>query len=354
MASRVFYSARRFITRGIERNYVKVHVPATSANMGPGFDSLGMALDIWNTLVVERSDKFEMIVEGQGEEDLPRNESNLVCRALGEVFALANKPVPPLKYTCVQRIPHARGMGSSSAAIVSGVLAGIALSGHELRGTNHEEFLQITSRIEGHPDNVAPAIYGGIQLGFDTGTERGWMSSRISLPHSLQCVLFVPDFHAPTTEARAVLPDTYSKADMVYNIGRLATLVAAFQNRRFDKLKWGVQDRMHQPYRAANFPHLYPCIEAALGAGAEAAYLSGAGPTICALTTGLMGDVFAQKSFETYEESIAEAMQIAAGKAGITGRCFVTTPTQQGAIITEAEPEFSSAQITRLNTYGAI
>jgi len=354
MCSRVFYTSRRFITRGIERDFVKVHVPATSANMGPGFDSLGMALDIWNTLTVERSDKFEMIIEGQGEEDLPRNESNLVCRALGEVFALAKKPVPPLKYYCKQRIPHARGMGSSSAAIVSGVLAGIALSGHELAGHNQEEFLQITSRIEGHPDNVAPAIYGGIQLGFNTGTERGWMSSRISLPHSLQCVLFVPDFHAPTSEARAVLPDTYSKADMVYNIGRLATLVAAFQNRRFDKLKWGVQDVMHQPYRAKNFPHLYPCIDAAVGAGAEAAYLSGAGPTVCALTTGLMGDVFAQKAAETWENSIAQAMQDAAAGVGITGRCYVTTPSQQGAVIAEAVPEFSGIEIKRLNTWGEI
>jgi len=331
---------------------VKVNVPATSANMGPGFDSLGMALDIWNTLTVERSDKFEMIIEGQGEEELPKNESNLVCQALGEVFALANKPVPPLKYHCIQRIPHARGMGSSSAAIVSGVLAGIALSGHELEGSGVEQFLQITSKIEGHPDNVAPAIYGGIQLGFDTGTERGWMSSRISLPHSLQCVLFVPDFHAPTKEARAVLPEMYSKADMVYNIGRLATLVLALQNRRFDKLKWGVQDCMHQPYRAANFPHLFPCIDAALATGADAAYLSGAGPTVCALTSGAIGDVFAQKSFETQEAKIAEAMQEAAEKVGIKGRCFVTTPSQQGAIIAETRPEFSSKTIARLNSYG--
>jgi len=321
--------------------------------MGPGFDSLGMALDIWNTLTVERSDKFEMVVSGEGKEDLPLNQSNLVCKSLAKVFELAGKEVPPLKYTCQQNIPHSRGMGSSSAAIVSGTLAGILLSGHQLRGSGAEEFLQITSEIEGHPDNVAPAIYGGLQLGINTQTERGWLSSRIAIPHGLQCVLFVPDFQATTVKARGVLPDMYTKEQMVFNIGRLATLVAAFQNRRFEKIKWGLQDVMHQPYRAeASFPHLMPCIDAANKAGALGAYLSGAGPTVCALTDGLMGDAMSQRDNERKENFIAEAMIEAADKVGVTGKVFLTQPSSLGAQVMKANPPISTSRLARFSTQG--
>lgn len=315
-----------------------VRVPATSANLGPGFDTMGMALDIWNELTVEKNDKFELIIEGEGSEELPTDTSNLVCVALSKAFKAAGKSVPPLKYTCKQIIPHSRGMGSSSAAIVSGILAGLVLSSHELPVKNQEHFLQIAANIEKHPDNVAPALYGGCQIGIDTESERGWLSSRINLPHGLQCVLFVPSFHAPTKEARAVLPNNYTKEEVVKNLGAIATLVHSLNSKRFDKLKWGVRDAMHQPQRSHNFPHLFPCLKAAEECGAFGTYLSGAGPTICALTHGTSGNWIAQKSTETNEKKIGIAMKKAAKDAGVDGRVYITEPSFLGAQVIRTIP----------------
>merc|ERR1712216_213751 len=231
-------------------NSTTIKVPATSANMGPGFDTMGMALNIWNELTVEKSGNFEMIIEGEGSNELPKDASNLVCVALSKAFKAARKTVPPLKYTCKQTIPHSRGMGSSSAAIVSGILAGLVMSNHELPVKNKEHFLQIAANIEKHPDNVAPALYGGCQIGINTESERGWLTSRINLPHGLQCVLFIPNFHAPTKEARAVLPNNYTKEEVIKNLGAIATLVQSLSSKKFNKLKWGVRDAMHQPHRS--------------------------------------------------------------------------------------------------------
>jgi len=336
-----------------ERDSVTIAVPATSANLGPGFDTLGMALDVWNTLKVERSDKFEMEIVGEGSDELPRNESNLVCKSLAEAFKRAGKPVPPLKYTCTQTIPHSRGMGSSSAAIVSGCLAGLVLSGHDLPVQNQEEFLQIASHLEGHPDNVAPAIYGGLQIGIDTQSDRGYVSTRVTVPHGLGCVLFVPTFHAPTKEARAVLPEMYHKKDVIFNLGRIATLISAFENRRFDKIKWGVQDVMHQTYRSNQFPHLFPCIEAAEKSGAVATYLSGAGPTVLSLISGLSGDALAQRKGETNATEVAIAMRDAAKSVGIEGAVYFTTPSSIGAQIVTMDPKFSEkSKFQRLSAWG--
>lgn len=323
---------------------VTVRVPATSANLGPGFDTMGMALDIWNELTVEKSDKFEIIIEGEGSEELPRDTSNLVCVALSKAFKTAGKSVPSLKYTCKQIIPHSRGMGSSSAAIVSGILAGLVLSNHELPVKNQEHFLQIAANIEKHPDNVAPALYGGCQIGIDTESERGWLSSRINLPHGLQCVLFVPNFHAPTKEARAVLPNNYTKEEVVKNLGAIATLVNSLSSKRFDKLKWGVKDAMHQPQRSHNFPHLFPCLKAAEECGAFGTYLSGAGPTVCALTHGTSGNWIAQKSTETNEKKIGIAMKKAAKDAGIDGRVYITEPSFLGAQVIRTIPSIEEKE----------
>jgi len=311
--------SRKFLK---EMKSTTIRVPATSANMGPGFDTMGIALDIWNELTVEKSENFELIIEGEGSDELPKNTTNLVCVALSKAFKAAGKTVPSLKYTCKQIIPHSRGMGSSSAAIVSGILAGLVMSNHELPVKSTEHFLQIAANIEKHPDNVAPALYGGCQIGINTESERGWLTSRINLPHGLQCVLFVPNFHAPTKEARAILPNSYTKEEVIKNLGAIATLVHGLNSKRFDKLKWGVRDAMHQPQRSGNFPHLFPCLKAAGEHGAFGTYLSGAGPTICALTHGTSGNWIAQKSAETNEKQIAMAMKRAAKDAGIDGKYF--------------------------------
>jgi homoserine kinase len=317
-----------------------------------------MALDVWNELTVERAEKFELIVIGEGADKLPKDETNLVCVGVQTAFKHAGKEAPALKYTLKNKIPFGRGLGSSSAAIVSGLIAGFALAGHELKvwGSKREnlysggvqlepeELLQLASDLEGHPDNVSPCIYGGIQLAIKIDQEDGrhWRSSRIEVPHDMQLVAFVPNDVGETATLRAVLPDSYSRADAVFNIGRVAFLVAALSQNRLCDLRFGAEDCLHQPYRAdAVYSHLRPIVKAACDAGAHGAYLSGAGPTVLAITSGAAGSVFTQSSEEHHDTVVAEAMIAAAQKAGWPGRCFVTRPNNGGAHISKADPPYS-------------
>jgi homoserine kinase len=190
---------------------VVVRVPATTANMGPGFDTIGMALDIWTEISVEilsENSKVKGLIltnEGEGADQLPTDDSNLVIVGLKAAYKAAGETLPQnLKIHCKNRIPFARGLGSSSAGIVGGIIAGLALSGKRLPVRGKEELLQLASEIEGHPDNVAPAIYGGLQLGIFADDR--WYSSRVQIPDGLQCVVFIPDSTGPTSVARAILP----------------------------------------------------------------------------------------------------------------------------------------------------
>mmetsp|Transcript_52234 Transcript_52234/g.62913 ORF Transcript_52234/g.62913 Transcript_52234/m.62913 type:complete len:424 (-) Transcript_52234:59-1330(-) len=329
----------------IPRTSVTVRVPATSANMGPGYDCLGMAVDLWSEITVERSDKFEIIATGEGADSMPKDESNLMVTGVKHAYKIANKEMPTLKYTCDSRIPYARGMGSSSAAIVAGIIAGLVLAGHRLPVWGSEALLQIASEIEGHPDNVAPAIYGGIQLGIHNGTR--WVTERVPAPPGLQLVVFMPNFVGKTSDARDVLLPTVTREEAAYNISRIGFLVHALCQGNLDNLKWGVQDKMHQPQRGDKiYKYLYPMIEAAEGAGACCAYLSGAGPAVMALTSGASGDIFTQRERERTDLAVAEAM-INAGKAhGIEGKLLVTQASHEGARVVKVDPPFSSDRIT--------
>ena len=327
-----------------ERTKVVVRVPATSANLGPGFDAIGMALDMWSEYTVERSDKFEIICEGEGAHDMPLDETNLVCAAVATAFEKAGKPVPTLKYHLINRIPYARGLGSSSAAIVGGLVAGLVLSGHRVKAWGGEDLLNMAADIEGHPDNVAPAVYGGIQLGIHTGDR--WMTERVNLPPGLQCVAFIPDKIGKTSTARGVLGDTISRKDAVFNITRVAWLINALASNNIDQLKYGVEDAIHQPQRAAAvYPHLMPIIDAAVAAGASAAYLSGAGPTVMAITSGASGDIFTQRTKERVDRKVAEAMLKAASLHDMKGEVYITAPVEHGAVVVSAEPAFSTGKV---------
>jgi homoserine kinase len=340
MTERLCHTSSVHEEDGIERSKVVVRVPATSANLGPGFDAIGMALDMWSEFTVERSDKFEVICEGEGAHDMPLDDTNLVCFGLKAAFKKAGKEVPTLRYHLVNRIPYARGLGSSSAAIVGGLVAGCVLAGHRVPTWGSEELLNMASEIEGHPDNVAPALYGGIQLGIHTG-ER-WMTERVNLPPGLQCVCFIPDAIGKTSTARGVLSDTITRKEAVFNISRVAWLINALASNNIDQLRYGVEDALHQPQRgAAVYPHLYPIIHAAELAGASAAYLSGAGPTVMAITSGASGDIFTQRAMERVDSKVAEAMLEAAAKCGCIGQVFITSPVEQGAYVVSAEPHFS-------------
>ena len=290
---------------------VTVKAPATSANMGPGFDCLGIALDIWNTVTVEVGESgFE--ISGQGEGELPSDESNLVFQSIARIFAECDRPMPTLSVWCHNDIPTTRGLGSSSAALVSGLTIGNELCGRQFE---KDDLLQIAASIEGHPDNVAPAIYGGMQVA--VSHDDMIVAVPVPVPQTLSAVLYVPNVPMPTEEARGLLGSEVSRSDAVFNIGRVALLVRAMSTGDLEGLEVATEDRLHQPARQTIFFPMNNIIRAALGAGALGAFLSGAGSTVLALAT--------EKEF-----TIGYEMADAAVKSGLDGEVRVTRPTELG------------------------
>ena len=212
---------------------VVINVPATTANLGPGFDSFGFALDVWNRLIVERADKYSMTITGEGADRLDTSENNMVVQMTYRALkSLGISDIPPLRFQCMNAVPPTRGMGSSSAALVAGLAAGLAFGGKDMSSQATKKLLlQLAADAEGHADNVAPAIYGGFQIAFKAGADtdkQQWITQRVSVPHGMQCVLFIPDDEMSTTEARACLPDALPYKDAVFNISRAAMLVNCF------------------------------------------------------------------------------------------------------------------------------
>ncbi len=270
---------------------VRVIIPATTANLGPGFDVLGMALTLYNEVTLETAgglkaaptkDKdLEVVVRGEGENSLPRNRSNIVWRAAATVFARARRWPARVRLTLVNRIPLARGLGSSAAARVGGILAAAKVCG----GESPDGALSLAVQLEGHPDNVAPAILGGLvaSVSVPGGVVR---TLSVPVPSGLHAVVCVPSFELSTERARRALPRSVPLADAVFTSSRVAMLVTALAQKRWDLLGIGMEDRLHQPYRAKLVPGLDRVMDAARRAGALGASLSGAGPSILALVRG--------------------------------------------------------------------
>jgi homoserine kinase len=261
------------------RASVRVRVPASSANLGPGFDVFGVALTLYNEVQAEllpAGTRPEIIVQGEGESHLPRDARNLVWRAFQR--GLGGKKPRPARLVCVNRIPLARGLGSSSAAIVAGLAAGNAL-GRSRR--DPQELFRMAVDMEDHPDNVAPAFFGGFRVSLQTNG--GPVSVALPRPQGLKAVLCIPDFELSTEKARAVLPRRVSRADAIYNVSRAALFTAALAAKDFRRLGEAMEDRLHQPFRARLVPGLGRVIQAARRAGAFGAALSGAGPSVVAL-----------------------------------------------------------------------
>ncbi len=297
---------------------LRVLAPATTANLGPGYDCLGLALDLWNELevVVEAPiPDGEPLVEvlGEGAGELAADRHNLVYRAMAFLFHEADREMPPLRLRCRNEIPLERGLGSSAAAIASGLVAANALCG-QLFGP--EDLLEMAATIEGHPDNVVAAIHGGLQL-VVTDQDRLY-AAPINVPPELAAVLFVPDFRIATSDARAVLPEKVPIKDAVYNMSRAALLLMGMAANRPEYLGLATQDRLHQPYRELLFPAMKLLFRAALDAGALGAFLSGSGSTVLALTQGR-------------EMTVAYEMAEAAKQAGVNGRVRITRPSMRGA-----------------------
>lgn len=296
----------------------EVNVPATTANLGPGFDCLGMALDIWNRFGFEETDQPNIHITGYGKDHLPTDTSNLVYRSVERYFKEIGTPPPSISITCDNNIPLARGLGSSSATIVGGLLGASKLANE--KEPDLELLWRLAVEIEGHPDNVTPALFGGCQIVVQDN--HNLIRSEVALPQDLHTVLYIPDSPMPTAEARGILPAEISRADAIYNTGRVGLLVNALATGNLHHLNVATQDRLHQPQRQQIFPAMRLLFQAGLAGGALGVFLSGAGSTVLALTKGK-------------ELTVAYEMRDMGDKASLPGEIKITKPSLQGAFVTK-------------------
>jgi len=258
---------------------VKVRVPGTTANCGPGFDAVGIACTIYNELELTLSTLggLSIEIEGEGKGSIPTDEKNIVYQVIHSVLEAVGKKHQGIQIKMVNQIPLSRGLGSSAAAIVAGLVAANAATGNTL---NKDELLDMATAVEGHPDNVAPAIFGGITTTVMLGHQARYL--RFVPPNRLRMVVAIPDFNLSTHAARNVLPSTVPFKDAVFNISRTALVIGALCQGEFHHLRYALEDKIHQPYREHLIPGMQQVFDAALDKGALGAAMSGAGPCLIA------------------------------------------------------------------------
>ncbi|GGM20330.1 homoserine kinase [Deinococcus aerophilus] len=298
-----------------------VRAPASSANLGPGFDSLGLSVPLYTTLTVTPGERTEVVPLGPELEGTPANEDNYVYRAMLLVAQRTGQPLPPARVEIHTEVPLARGLGSSAAALVAGIVAANRLLGSPL---DDHAVLDVAAREEGHPDNVAPALFGGIVVA--TLDKLGTHYVRLDPPEHLGVTVLVPDFELSTSKARAVLPREYSRADTIHALSHAALLAAALAQGRLDLLQHAMQDYIHQVWRAPLVPGLSDILDDAHKHGALGAALSGAGPTVLCFhdqrgTTA---------SLHAYLLGVMK-------KNGLTGRVLDLPIDTQGTLVTPAD-----------------
>lgn len=253
---------------------VRIKVPATSANLGAGFDCMGLALDIYNELIVEPCEK--LVIET--DDDLPKDLNNLVASTMKKTYEHLGHEFKGAYLKQINNIPKTSGLGSSAACIVAGVTAANVLLGNPL---TQEDVVDLCTAFDGHPDNVVPAIMGGITVSVINGA--GKVHTFRCLPEkNLKVALLIADFELSTTKARAVLPDMYSRADLVYSLSRAVATFAALSTGDFEKLKYIMDDKIHTPYRRHLIKDFDEITQQFKNSNALGVFLSGAGPTIAA------------------------------------------------------------------------
>ncbi|MBI1869929.1 MAG: homoserine kinase [Chlamydiae bacterium] len=256
---------------------IRIKVPASTSNLGSGFDTLGLALELVNEIEISISGKsLSVEIEGEGAQELPKNGSNLFVQAMDLGFKSCGKTRPKgLQVRMVNHIPLARGLGSSASAIIGGLLAAQKISHKSL---SDQEVLQLALKLEEHPDNLVPALVGGLSLSILEGREVVFLA--LPIPVGLQVVMTIPEFKLSTKKARAVLPKKVPFRDAVFNLGRSSFLTAALVAGRYDLLKLAVKDRLHQPYRFVLTPKMKKVFDLASEAGGCGTVVSGSGPSI--------------------------------------------------------------------------
>ena len=299
---------------------ITVRVPATTANLGPGFDTLGLALALYNTVEMEEMERGLTIeVTGEGAEFIPCNSRNIVFKSALKVYEHLQIPVPGLKIRLHNGIPIARGLGSSAAAIIGGMVAASQLAGKAL---TREELLNLGTMVEGHPDNITPALLGGLTISCMENNQVEFI--RTELPSALKAVVAIPQFQLTTADARKVLPKQVSLQDAVYNVSRSSLLVAALMSGDLDLLSTAMSDRLHQPYRFRLIPGVEDVFAAGKEAGALAVVISGSGPTIIAFAKDGLRDIGTamQKAFQQHgiDSRVVETDVCLTGAQLITGQ----------------------------------
>ena len=282
-----------------------IKVPATSANMGPGFDSIGVALELYNHLWFEEIEQgVEIIVKKEHEIKIPTDKNNLIYKTMVDFFAETGNVMPGVRLIQKDDIPMVRGLGSSAACIVAGLLAANHMSGCHY---SREQLAQIAAKIEGHPDNSNPALFGGMVVGATDYNEMRHV--RLDLPNDLVFAIMVPNFPVSTHDARRVLPSTYDRSDAVFNASRAALLVASIYSGNYENLSMAMEDSIHQPYRSQLIPDMERIFKAAKNYGALGAYLSGAGSTLMAVLTDKQAETF-QYKMTAYLKAIPNEWQL--------------------------------------------
>lgn len=297
---------------------IRVKVPATTANMGPGYDVLGMALSQYSTFQCQEDDKISLSIKGLESEKLVNqdHEANLVVRSMNHLFKYVDKYPKGYKLEIINDIPLARGMGSSASAIVGGLLVANYLVGANL---DQDEILKLATQIEGHPDNVAPALMGNIVLSTKIPDNQVIYHS-IKPFDDLTCVLFIPDYEVSTSMSRAVLPQSISMADAVHTSGHLSLMLAGFMTGNKDLIGQTMVDRLHEPYRKSLIKNFDDFKASALEVGAFAFSLSGSGSTIIAYCD--------HDSAPHVKRAFKEVSQ----KYSISGTSKIIAPCSQGAV----------------------
>ena len=300
---------------------IHVKVPATTANLGPGFDALGLALNLWNEADFTLWDdcQVRLTVQGEGEETLPRDAENAVAEAALKLFDLTGNDCPGLQIDCLNRVPLGSGMGSSSAAMLTGMLGANALLGHPL---TDEEILKLAIETEGHPDNVAPAMLGGLVASIVHQDRVISMRLPARANHgSIHATVVLPDFEFPTQHARSILPKQVDRQDAIYNISRAVLVTEALRTGDLTLLGIAMKDSLHQPYRLPLIPGAISALDAGKKAGAAAVALSGAGPSLIAFSSQM-------------DPVIGQVMKQAFEGAGLSARIFELETSYEGAEVT--------------------
>lgn len=292
---------------------LSITIPASTSNLGPCFDSLGIALSLKNTVMVSPSESLKITIQGHGQ-NLPKDSQNLIVRSYElSCQKLGISPIP-MAWHLNNSIPVSRGLGSSASAIIAGILA----SFHQAKEPiSAEKVLKIALELEPHPDNILPSLLGGMVICTNEGTYL-----RLDPPKDLYFIACIPEFELSTEKARKVLPTLVPIKDAIFNIQRASLLISSLLTRNYELLGKATEDALHQNYRAPLIPGFFKIIKRAFGAGSLGAFLSGAGPTIMALST-------------SKPDEIGKAMVEAFLEEGISASYLILKPSESGAEIFE-------------------